>query len=49
MVDLVTVWDFYATVPHLMGFDHTLLTVCRNVFDRGLTDAHGNLVRAVLV
>jgi len=47
-VDPVTVWDFYATVLHLMGFDHTRLTVYHNGLDRRLTDVHGNLIRTVL-
>ncbi|MBI1320002.1 MAG: DUF1501 domain-containing protein [Candidatus Hydrogenedens sp.] len=47
-IDPVTVWDFYATVLHLLGFDHTRLTYYYNGLDRRLTDVHGNLIRAVL-
>lgn len=47
-VDPVTVWDFYATVLHLLGFDHTRLTYYHNGLDRRLTDVHGNLIGAVV-
>jgi arylsulfatase A-like enzyme len=47
-VDPVTVWDFYATVLHLLGFDHTRLTHYHNGLDRRLTDVHGNLIRAII-
>jgi hypothetical protein len=43
-----TVWDFYATVQHLLGFDHTRLTYYNNGLDRRLTDVHGNVIREVL-
>lgn len=44
----VTVWDFYATVLHLLGFDHTRLTYYSNGLDRRLTDVHGELVNGIL-
>jgi len=47
-IDPVTVWDFYATVLHLLGFDHTKLTYYYNGLDRRLTDVHGNIIRTVL-
>ena len=47
-VDPVTVWDFYATVLHILGYEHTDLTVYNNGLDRRLTNVHGNLVRSVL-
>lgn len=47
-VDPVTVWDYYATVLHLMGFDHTRLTYYHNGLDRRLTDVHGHLITSVL-
>ena len=43
-----TVWDFYATVLHLLGFDHTKLTRYYNGLDRRLTDVHGNVITDVL-
>jgi hypothetical protein len=45
---ITTVWDFYATVLHLLGFDHTQLTWYHNGLDRRLTDVHGNVIREVL-
>jgi hypothetical protein len=47
-VDPTTVWDFYATVLHLLGFDHERLTVYHNGLDRRLTDVHGAVINAVL-
>jgi len=43
-----TVWDFYATVLHLLGFDHERLTRYHNGLDRRLTDVHGRVIREVL-
>ncbi len=43
-----TVWDFYATVLHLLGFDHERLTWYYNGLDRRLTDVHGRLIEALL-
>ena len=44
----VTVWDFYATVLHLLGFDHEKLTWRHNGLDRRLTDVHGSVVAEIL-
>jgi hypothetical protein len=46
--DPVTVWDFYATVLHLLGLDHTRLTWYYNGLDRRLTDVHGHVLHTVL-
>lgn len=43
-----TVWDFYATALHLLGFDHTKLTWYANGLDRRLTNVHGRVIRDVL-
>ena len=43
-----TVWDFYATVLHLLGFDHERLTWYHNGLDRRLTDVHGQVISEVL-
>ncbi len=43
-----TVWDFYATVLHLLGFDHEKLTYYYNGLDRRLTDVHGHVIRDIL-
>jgi hypothetical protein len=45
---VTTVWDFYATVLHLLGFDHTQLTVRHNGLDRRLTDVHGHVIKEIL-
>ncbi len=47
-VDRTTVWDFHATVLHLLGLNHEQLTVYHNGFERRLTDVHGNVIREVL-
>jgi hypothetical protein len=47
-VDPMTVWDFYATVLHLLGFDHTRLTWYHNGLDRRLTDVHGTVITDIL-
>ena len=46
--DPTTVWDFYATVLHLLGFDHERLTYYHNGLDRRLTDVHGRVIREIL-
>ncbi len=47
-VDPCTVWDMYATVLHLLGYDHKRLTWYHNGLDRRLTDVHGNLLTSIL-
>ena len=47
-VDPVAVWDFYATVLHILGFDHTRLTYYHNGLNRRLTDVHGNILHGLL-
>ena len=46
--DVTTVWDFYATVLHLLGFDHERLTWYHNGLDRRLTDVHGHVIDDIL-
>jgi hypothetical protein len=46
--NVVTVWDFYATALHILGFDHKRLTWYHNGLDRRLTDVHGRVIEAVL-
>jgi len=43
-----SVYDYYATVLHLLGLDHERLSHYHNGIDRRLTDVHGRVVRAVL-
>ncbi|MCC9607558.1 DUF1501 domain-containing protein [Blastopirellula sp. JC732] len=47
-VNPTTVWDFYATVLHLLGFDHEKLTIYHNGLDRRLTDVHGHVIKEIL-
>ncbi|MBO0697050.1 MAG: DUF1501 domain-containing protein [Zavarzinella sp.] len=42
------VYDIHATVLHLLGIDHTRLTVRHNGIDRRLTDVHGHVIRELL-
>jgi hypothetical protein len=46
--DVVTVYDFHATVLHLLGLDHEKLTFYHNGIQRRLTDVHGHVIRQVL-
>jgi hypothetical protein len=42
------VYDIHATLLHLLGIDHTKLTVRHNGIDRRLTDVHGEVIRQIL-
>jgi hypothetical protein len=42
------VYDIHATILHLLGIDHTKLTVRNNGIDRRLTDVHGHVIRELL-
>jgi hypothetical protein len=46
--NVTTVWDFYATVLHLLGYDHTKLTWYHNGLDRRLTDVHRHVIDPLL-
>lgn len=43
-----TVYDIHATMLHLLGIDHTRLTVRHNSIDRRLTDVHGHVIKQML-
>ena len=47
-VDVATVYDFYATVLHLLGLDHERLTYYHNGANRRLTDVHGHVLERIL-
>ena len=47
-VNPTTVWDFHATMLHLLGFQHEKLTWYHNSLDRRLTDVHGNVIHEVI-
>lgn len=38
------VYDIHATILHLLGIDHTRLTLRHNGIDRRLTDVHGHVI-----
>jgi hypothetical protein len=42
------VYDLHATVLHLLGIDHTKLTVRHDGIDRRLTDVHGHVIPELL-
>jgi hypothetical protein len=46
--DPVSVYDFHATVLHLLGLDHKRLTFYHNGIERRLTDVHGEVVEGIL-
>jgi hypothetical protein len=46
--NVVTVYDFHATILHLLGLDHERLTFYHNGFERRLTDVHGHVLHEIL-
>jgi hypothetical protein len=46
--NIVTWYDFHATVLHLLGIDHERLTFYHNGIRRRLTNVHGTVMRDVL-
>ena len=42
------VYDIHATILHLLGIDHTQLTVRHNGIDRRLTDVHGQVIEEIV-
>ncbi len=47
--NISTVYDFHATILHLLGLDHERLTFYHNGIERRLTDVHGEVIREILV
>jgi len=47
-VNPTSVYDFNATLLHLMGLDHERLTFYHNGIERRLTNVHGHVVKEVL-
>ena len=45
---VTTIYDFYATVLHLLGLDHERLTYRYGGRDVRLTDVHGHVIREIL-
>ena len=46
--DIATVYDFHATILHLLGLNHKRLTYYHNGFERRLTDVHGHVIKDIL-
>jgi hypothetical protein len=46
--NVATVYDFHATILHLLGLDHQRLTFYHNGIERRLTDVHGEVIEQVL-
>lgn len=46
--DVATVYDFHATILHILGLDHERLTFYHNGLERRLTDVHGEVITKVL-
>jgi hypothetical protein len=46
--DVCTIYDFHATVLHLLGLDHEKLTFYHNGKQNRLTDVHGHVIEDVL-
>ena len=44
----VTVYDFHATILHLLGLDHERVTYYHNGIERRLTDVHGHVIGELL-
>jgi hypothetical protein len=45
---VATIYDFHATILHLLGLDHEKLTYYHNGIDRRLTDVHGHVIKDIL-
>jgi hypothetical protein len=45
---VTTIYDFHATILHLMGLDHERLSYYHNGIDRRLTDVHGHVIQDIL-
>jgi hypothetical protein len=46
--DRVDLYDFNATILHLMGLDHERLSFYHNGLERRLTNVHGHVIKDVL-
>ena len=46
--DVATVYDFHATILHLLGLNHERLSFYHNGINRRLTDVHGQVIDGVL-
>ena len=48
-VDPTSLYDFNATILHLMGLDHERLSFYHNGLERRLTNVHGHVIKDILV
>lgn len=46
--NVTTVYDFHATILHLLGLNHKRLTYYHNGIERRLTDVHGEVIHDIL-
>ena len=46
--DVHPLYDFNATILHLLGLDHEALTFKHNGIERRLTDVHGHVIKEIL-
>ena len=46
--DIVTTYDFHATLLHLLGIQHEALSFRHSGIDRRLTDVHGHVINEIL-
>lgn len=46
--NVTTVYDFYATILHLLGLDHERLSFYHNGIERRLTNVHGHVIKEIL-
>ncbi len=46
--NVATIYDFHATILHLLGLDHERLSFYHNGIERRLTDVHGHVIRDIL-
>lgn len=47
-LNVTTVYDIHATMMHLLGLDHTRVTVRNGGIDRRLTDVHGEVIHGLI-
>lgn len=45
---VTTIYDFHATILHILGLDHERLSFYHNGIERRLTDVHGHVIHDVL-
>ncbi len=45
---VATIYDFHATILHLLGLEHERLTFYHNGIERRLTDVHGHVIADIL-